>query len=303
MHVAEQVIGTRSARIGLGLLLVTLWAPGLAGCDGAPKPRGPKTAQTDTAPNPSDATSAPDASNETSGDNAGTAKGAALTAEFVEAGLPGSPTSEAPALETTRETVSFGATYPGNQLDGGAVSSESPRLPTLEQLQSEYSTWQPHTAEPVNISAQIFSLCRSPSAAEQAFVTSEHGEYYLRDWLNSTAQTTFTRLTSVADASTSHDRVDVNAATFPTGAAIVKEKLLLTKSGEYQLAALGVMVKREHGYDSATQDWEFGYWEPNVGMLSGPTENAACGPCHAGAPTDFVFLDESWRVAGDWRTR
>ena len=64
----------------------------------------------------------------------------------------------------------------------------------------------------------------------------------------------------------------------------------------YELAALGLMVKREPGYDPTTGDWEFGYWEPDTGLLSGEAVNIACGPCHASSPTDFVYLDQQWRL-------
>lgn len=171
---------------------------------------------------------------------------------------------------------------------------------SLEELRGVYRTWETHTSEPQNISAQIFALCRLPSAAEDAFVESVHGdELYLFDWLNPTAQHGATQLALgaqlVAPERPFTPLGDGGVAAFEAGAAIVKEKLVRTSEG-YELAALGLMVKREPGFAPAAGDWEFGYWTAADGMLSGAAETAACAACHAGSTTDFVFLDQSWRL-------
>lgn len=165
----------------------------------------------------------------------------------------------------------------GEAGQAGVSSTEDP----LEAARAAYHGWQQRTDEPLNISAEIFSLCRSPTAAEQAFVASEHGnELYLLDWVNAEAAAGF-------DAGAT--------APFPVGAAIVKEKL--TREGaDYVLVALGLMVKREAGFDPTHGDWQFGYWQPEDGMASGTSTNRYCGACHATSTTDFVFLDETWRV-------
>lgn len=191
----------------------------------------------------------------------------------------------------------------GSLEDGAASAWDAgeARSRTLEQIRAEYRNWQPFTLEPQNISAAIFSLCRSPSAAETAFVESVHGdELYLWDWLNPSAERAAVDFAASANGgappSEPTEQPPSNAGLeFDVGATIVKEKLLRGESG-YELAALGIMVKREQGFDPETGDWEFGYWEPSTGMLSGPTENAACGPCHAQSSTDYVYLDQSWRL-------
>lgn len=150
----------------------------------------------------------------------------------------------------------------------------------LEDARREYRSWETLSDSPISISIEIAGLCRLPTAAEDAFVASEHGDrLYLLDWLNPEAAEGF-------EAG--------GAAPFPVGAAIVKEKLVLMGS-DYELSALGLMVKREAGFDPSNGDWEFGYWNENSGMLSGTEENAYCGGCHASSTTDFVFLDDSWR--------
>lgn len=167
--------------------------------------------------------------------------------------------------------------------DSGAETS------LLEEARAEYVNWSTRTTEPVNISQQIFALCRSPTLAETNFTESIHGNsLYLLDWLNPAAQA------GIADIE-AQSRGDASVPAFAVGATIVKEKLVLTDTG-YELAALGIMIKREPGYDAASGDWQFGYWEPEPGMLSGPEEQASCGSCHAVASTDFVYLDESWRL-------
>jgi hypothetical protein len=63
------------------------------------------------------------------------------------------------------------------------------------------------------------------------------------------------------------------------------------------LVGKGAMIKRAAGFDPSHGDWEFAYWEPSSGILDGPTEAQSCGSCHAGAnATDYVFLDQSWRI-------
>lgn len=161
---------------------------------------------------------------------------------------------------------------------GGAMTSAL----SVERAIAEYRTWQQRTAQPLAISAEIFSLCRLPTLPEQQFAASEHGQNRaLLDWLTPGAVAGFA----------------ANGATpFPVGAAIVKEKLVSSSSG-YTLAALGVMIKRQPGFDTPHADWEFAYWEQAPGLLQGAPEAEYCGGCHAGArATDFVFLDESWRM-------
>lgn len=167
--------------------------------------------------------------------------------------------------------------------DSGAATS------LLENARAEYVNWSTRTTEPVNISAEIFSLCRLPTLAENDFADSIHGnELYLLDWLNPAAQASIANIEAQGES-------DASVPTFAVGATIVKEKLVRTGAG-YELAALGIMIKREPGFDPTYGDWQFGYWEPEPGMLSGSDEQAYCGSCHAVAPTDFVYLDESWRM-------
>jgi hypothetical protein len=166
--------------------------------------------------------------------------------------------------------------------EGGAEARPDEALALLERARAEYRGWVTRSDAPEAISSEIFQLCRLPTPIEQGFVASEHGDdLYLLDWLNPSAEAGF---------------ADHGSAPFATGAAIVKEKLVRTVEGTYELHALGLMIKRDAGFDPAHGDWQFGYWNAADGMGAGAEENTHCGDCHAGAATDFVFMDNQWHL-------
>jgi hypothetical protein len=187
----------------------------------------------------------------------------------------GGATTESGGVSATGGAA--GAAEPGGAGGAGGAAEEL----GLEEVRQGYKSFTQRTDEPEPISSEIFGLCRAPSAAEQQFAESVHGkELYLLDWLNEEAQAGY---------------AEKGNAAFPVGAAIVKEKLV--RSGtSYEVAALGIMIKRAAGFDSAHGDWEFGYWEPAAGLVAGASEATYCGACHASSSTDFVFLDDSWRA-------
>lgn len=211
------------------------------------------------------------------------------------AGMGGAPATAGHASSTGGDESSAGASSGGAGLsgaggsvgsagagDGGADDRAGDDLALLEEARADYPGWVKRSDAPEAISSEIFGLCRLPTQAEQDFVASEHGgELYLLDWLNPSAEAGFA----------------ANGATpFAVGAAIVKEKLVRTGEGTYELHALGLMIKREAGFDPSHGDWQFGYWNAADGMGAGAAENAHCGDCHAGAGTDFVFMDNQWRL-------
>ncbi len=113
-------------------------------------------------------------------------------------------------------------------------------------------------------------MCRLPSAAETEFVDSVHGhELALQDWLNVSARDGVASIESGASSSDA-------GVPFAVGATIVKEKLGLV-DGSFELAALGLMIKREPGFDPTNGDWQFGYWEPELGMSSSGEAQTSCG--------------------------
>lgn len=169
------------------------------------------------------------------------------------------------------------------QPDGGvpADAGSAALVPSLASAKQSYLTWKRHSEMPQGISSEIFSLCRSPSHPETAFVASVHGDkLYLLDWLNDAAVRGSATMASSA---------------FPVGAALVKEKLTLKPDGKFELSALGLMIKHEPGFDPAHGDWEFGYWAASQGPSTAPERATECAGCHAASKTDFVYLDQSWR--------
>jgi Cytochrome P460 len=179
---------------------------------------------------------------------------------------------------------------------GGAVASDAeagppsdarpdtnpvPAEPTFEAVMASYTAWTKRTDQPVPISADIFGLCRLPTASEKDFQNSVHGgDLALLDWVNPQAAAGFAA---------------GGASPFPVGAAIVKEKLAAGTEG-IELVARGFMIKRAAGFNPAAGDWDFAYWEPALGIVSDMTRSAACAGCHASSHAkDFVFFDESWR--------
>jgi hypothetical protein len=174
---------------------------------------------------------------------------------------------------------------PNATADSDAGPAPSDVLAFEAAIQS-YKSWTPATPEPQAIAVEIASLCRAPSAAEQAFVGSVHGQnLYVHDWLNP-------QVVASRDAAVSGGKVH-----FAPGAAIVKQKLALDANGKRAVVALGIMIKREPGFDAAHGDWAFGYWGASFGLKAGPEEASHCGDCHkSSAASDFVFLDQSWRT-------
>ncbi|MEP6652979.1 MAG: cytochrome P460 family protein [Myxococcales bacterium] len=152
---------------------------------------------------------------------------------------------------------------------------------SFETIMSAYLSWQPQSEMPVDISIEIFALCRAPTAAEKAFTDSVHSRFAVRDWANPGA--------AAAIAAN-------GAGGFPSGAAIVKQKFAGPSSGPLQLAALGMMVKRASGSFPDSDDWEFAYWNASDGLSTNAVQLATCVACHKNTPsaTDYVFLDGLW---------
>ncbi len=78
------------------------------------------------------------------------------------------------------------------------------------------------------------------------------------------------------------------APKFPTGAIIVREKLLNAEDAKPELVT--VMVKREKGFSRKTGDWEYLVIEGALDKIKQRETVSSCSKCHAAAAqTDFVF--------------
>lgn len=159
----------------------------------------------------------------------------------------------------------------------GGSSVEMGEIPTIGEIMDSYRRWQPQSAEPLPISAYIFGLCRLPTLPEREFAESEHGDgRYLRDWANPAAVAGISRR---------------GAPPFAAGSVIVKEKYVASDTG-LELVAIAMMIKREQGFAPAHGDWDYAYYEPELGMIETKEQSEYCSGCHAAAAeTDFVFVD------------
>jgi len=90
------------------------------------------------------------------------------------------------------------------------------------------------------------------------------------------------------------DVITKNLKIFPTGAAIVKEKLAFNGPSSYTALGIGGMIKRSPGYDVQNGDWEYFYADKTTDFTSGRIKN--CAECHVDArDTDYVF--SVWKIA------
>jgi hypothetical protein len=154
---------------------------------------------------------------------------------------------------------------------GGTPSAYPGALP--EQF-AAYRWWYSLTREPYPVPPDLAIMCAHPPVHLTADQLREHGPHsmrYIRIFVNEAARSAFGQRASKP---------------FPPGSVIVKEKLLsplaVTHSG------IGVMVKRQAGYDPAAGDWQFLY-VPEGSVTANATANT-CTDCHRAKRTeDFVF--------------
>ena len=89
--------------------------------------------------------------------------------------------------------------------------------------------------------------------------------------------------------------------TFAVGSVIVKQKL--AENGDAERSSLGVMIKRDPGFDEENGDWEFLFQAADGRVARGSSEMPGCYNCHrqkswASVRTlDFVFVDRYRRSA------
>lgn len=214
--------------------------------------------------------------------------GALLTAYFLVAQACGTPSKGGAANGGASNTggdhnpsatggdsgTPGGGNADGSGGDGGAAGG----IPSIASIMTQYRSYQPQTVQPEPVSAYIFGLCRLPTLKEQTFADSEHGrERYLQDWANELAVSGIAR---------------GGQPPFAVGSVIVKEKYVPGATpGALDLVALGFMIKREPGFSPDHGDWNFAYWEPELGVVSTAEQSSYCGSCHAGAANkDFVFI-------------
>ncbi len=212
-----------------------------------------------------------------SGAEVGTVGSAGGTAS---SGSAGATLAQTAGGSSTGGTSSEQPAEPGAASGEGGAGGDSSEVATddIDTVLQTYRSFSPLTPEPVSVSGYIFGLCRMPTLPETEFLASIHGDgRFLQDWVNPGAQA------GIAAR---------GVPAFPEGAVIVKEKYAGPPSSKPDLVALGIMIKRSAGFDSARGDWEYAYYEPALGVIRSAEQSEYCASCHAtAAETDHVFVD------------
>lgn len=162
------------------------------------------------------------------------------------------------------------------QLSGGfppPIGNLETSRNTLDTLTEQYKTLELVTPDPYFISPEVWLSCMAPNPLEEALLQSEHAGVAVRLYASEEA---FTILQ------------EGEGRNFPTGSIIVKEKLL--NPDDTEPTALGMMIKREAGFDPNAGDWEFAYWIQDGGFIEGNEALSNCVQCHhEQTTTDMVF--------------
>ena len=136
----------------------------------------------------------------------------------------------------------------------------------VQAIVTEYQTWTRLNNEPINVSAELWALCRLPSTEEQAYLDSPHAEYYINVYVNELGRDLITK---------------EGPRNFKAGTVILKEKLA-TLEGEAR-NELGIMVK------DGPSSWRYLYWDDGTAYQA-PDEVGHCAECHsAETEGDSVF--------------
>lgn len=152
----------------------------------------------------------------------------------------------------------------------------------VEHIASNYSNYSRLTQNPVRVDAGLTLLCRAVTATDVDAVKSQfgpHAFHAIQIYANVAAQESLAR----------------KKFPYPVGAVIVKEKVVLSRSGNLSgRTGVGGMIKRAPGFDPEHGDWEYFYFEDAQRVDSGRIHS--CVRCHLGAKQrDFVF--------GSWQDR
>jgi hypothetical protein len=143
-----------------------------------------------------------------------------------------------------------------------------------------YKGWTRANAKPVMLDRQIAVMCAPASAVQKNL--SPHTDKFITVYVNDIGKQALLKA--------------VNPQ-FPQGAIIVKEKLQNQTSSTPEL--LTAMIKRENGFNPASNDWEFMVLSGDAKTVieRGKLEN--CITCHtAKRSQDFVF--RNYVNSADW---
>lgn len=186
----------------------------------------------------------------------------------------------------------------GSAAAGFALSGTTPKAETISPRTEEtkpaqvneingYRAWTLVNPQPVYISSVVNLLCRAPTAANRA---DEANNPHMRKLIS----------VYVNDVGRQAMMTERNPK-FPIGAVIVKEKLLPDKKDAPEL--LTVMVKREHGYNPASGDWEYMVVNGAGTKIEARGKLENCQACHVSVK-DSGFVYRSYapdELRGKWR--
>jgi hypothetical protein len=166
----------------------------------------------------------------------------------------------------------------------GCASSSSKvaeATPKVTDVAANYTSYKKMTDRAAEIDPYISFRCSPIMEDEVAEARLEHGPHAntaILVYMNDLAAGTFTN----------------RAQSYPVGSVVVKQKVIKGYFDEQfrQLAsrsnAVGGMIKRPAGYDTAHGDWEYFYYENPAKIKRGRI--ATCIKCHAYAQeSDYVF--------------
>ena len=171
-----------------------------------------------------------------------------------------------PQLGTSQTiTPTVGASIEPTQSSSSSTASPvgANAIPTVETILANYKDWTRLTAKPRNVSPSLWALCRLPTPDERSLLESPHAGRFLQVYVNEKGAGAIGR---------GGERV------FPVGSVVVKEKLVA--STDTLPEGLGIMIKREKGFNPEGRDWEYAYWEKTGRVGRGPQQVATCQSCH-----------------------
>jgi hypothetical protein len=137
---------------------------------------------------------------------------------------------------------------------------------------AKYKEWTALLQSPAPVPLELWLRCMAPTPADWSQAREKHGphtEHYIQVYANPIA------------TQISHKG---KARLFPTGAVIVKEKLMDSPQGT--VAGVAFMIKRGTSEFASTGGWEFAYYPRSGDSAS----LQACASCHRSAASkDYIF--------------
>ncbi len=167
--------------------------------------------------------------------------------------------------------IGFALNVNSNFFDSNASSKLTIERQSTKKF-AEYRNWLRVNKKPLMMAAGTSALC-APASAAQPKIDSPHNDKFIVVYVN--------KLGRKGMMEQMHPR-------FPQGSVIVKEKLTTQDSTSPEL--LTAMVKREKGFNPASNDWEFFVLSGNAKTIQTQGKLENCITCHtARRSDDFVF--------------